>query len=68
MINPIGGCSTHPIIHVAVADVDAPFGAYALLIIQIMVITMLINYANYYDSKQGIVRNHCEKPCLAYPV
>ena len=29
MIYPIGGCSTHPIIHVAVADVDAAYGAYA---------------------------------------
>ena len=29
MINPIGGCSTHPIIHVAVAGVDAAYGAYA---------------------------------------
>ena len=28
MIYPIGGCSTHPIIHVAVADVDATYGAY----------------------------------------
>ena len=26
------------------------------------------NYANYYDSKQGIVRKYCEKPCLADPV
>ena len=24
---PIGGCSTHPIIHVAVADMDATYGA-----------------------------------------
>ena len=29
MIYPIGGCSTHSIIHVAVADVDAAYGAYA---------------------------------------
>ena len=29
MIYPIGGCSSHPIIHVAVADVDAAYGAYA---------------------------------------
>ena len=29
MIYPIGGCSTRPIIHVAVADVDAAYGAYA---------------------------------------
>ena len=29
MINPIGGCSTHPIIHVAVAVVDAAYGADA---------------------------------------
>ena len=29
MIYPIGGCSTHPIIHVAVADVDAAYGACA---------------------------------------
>ena len=29
MINPIGGCSTHPIIHAAVADVDPAYGAYA---------------------------------------
>ena len=28
MIKPIGGCSTHPIIHVAVADVVAAYGAY----------------------------------------
>ena len=27
MIYPIGGCSTHPIIHVAVADMDATYGA-----------------------------------------
>ena len=27
MIYPIGGCSIHPIIHVAVADVDATYGA-----------------------------------------
>ena len=26
------------------------------------------NYANYYDRKQGIVRNYCEKRCLADPV
>ena len=44
MIYPIGGCSTHPIIHVAVADVDAAYGAYAaiLLIVLVMVIIMLI--------------------------
>ena len=31
MIYPIGGCSTHPIIHVAVAvaDTDETYGAYA---------------------------------------
>ena len=57
MINPIGGCSTHPISHVAVADVDAAYGACAaaenntfimqitvliMLIMAIMLITMLI--------------------------
>ena len=72
MIYPIGGCSTHPIIHVAVADVDAAYGAYAAAENNAFNNTNNgnnnANYANYYDSKQGIVRNYCEKPCLADPV
>ena len=72
MIYPIGGCSTHPIIHVAVADVDAAYGAYAAAenntFHYINNGDDNANYANYYDSKQGIVRNYCEKPCLADPV
>ena len=72
MIYPIGGCSTHPIIHVAVADVDAAYGAYAAAENNTFNNTNNgnnnANYANYYDSKQGIVRNYCEKPCLADPV
>ena len=70
MIYPIGCCSTHPIIHVAVADVDAACGAYAAAEKNTFNNTNNgnsnnANYANHYDSKQGIVRNHCEKPCLA---
>ena len=78
MIYPIGGCSTHPIIHVAgavagaVAHVDAAYVAYATAENNTFNNTNNgnnnANYANYYDSKQGIVRNYCEKPCLADPV
>ena len=78
MIYPIGGCSTHPIIHVAgavagaVADVDAAYGAYAAAENNTFDNTNNgnnnANYANYYDSKQGIVRNYWGKPCLADPV
>ena len=72
MINPIGGCPTHPIIHFAVADVDAAYGAYAAAEDNIFNNANSgnnnANHANYYDSKQGIVRNYCEKPYLADPV
>ena len=74
MIYPIGGCSTHPIIHVAgaVADVDAAYGAYAAAENNTFNNTNNgnnnANYANYYDSKQGIVRNYCDESCLADPV
>ena len=72
MISPIGGYSTHPIIHVTVADVDAAYGAYAAA--ENNTFNNINNgnnnasFANYCDSKQGIVRNYCEKPCLADPV
>ena len=71
MINHIGGCLTHPIIHIAVADVDAAYGAYAA---ESNAFSNTdngnnnANYANYCDSKQGIVRHCCDKPCLADPV
>ena len=72
MIYPIGVCSTHPIIHVAFADVDAAYGAYAAAENNTCNNTKNgnknANFANYYDSKQGIVRNDCEKLRLADPV
>ena len=64
-------CSITPIVHVAVADVDAAYGAYAAgnnTFNNTNNGNNNANYANYYDSKQGIVRNYCEKPCLADPV